>query len=245
MKTIDFRIREGKHRSRPFVIKFFRGYGVYRFKVRFTEEMWHAKNEIPHPGVNKLFGYSLPFHGEKTLGKIPFIKNWVNSWLVGWRPGAFGKFVLFKYMDIKGVETRTPITTVDFKEYEIELGIFKYTKWICVNNVEVAREAFKSPGWGFFLKPYFGGQSVSLRDMIVRISSTFKPVMVLLLVAMLSCKPICRDVVVDYYDKDTVLKNHYEVNLCGVDLEYLEGTPQDYFLYQVKPDTLYRSWRYK
>lgn len=249
MKEIEFFTKEGKHRSKPLFLRWFRGYGSYSFIVRLHDSMWYPPDDVKPSGINKLFGYALPFHGEKILGKIPLIKKLVNSYLVGWKPQREENyFSLFIYFDIAGKEYKELIMrdTWANRDYSVDLHIFKKHKRVIIDGDIKDYQHFYTPPFGYFLKPYFGGKARAPWNMKTIISGRFRPLYPFLLLLLLSfCKPTCRDVVIDYYDKDTSHFAREEQTLCGTDLELLEGTPSDFFLYTIKPDTVYRSWRYQ
>ena len=79
-----YKIKKGKHRSKPLRPFFWFGSKRINLKIKFSKDCWYKQSILEHSGINKLYGLTYFLHGEKTFGKT-FLKKYVNSLLIGWR----------------------------------------------------------------------------------------------------------------------------------------------------------------
>jgi hypothetical protein len=170
---MDFLIKENRHFSKPRIIKFWRGRINTTYVIQFEPNCEY--NTFKYPGINKLMGFSFFLHGEKTFGKIPIIKNWVNSILVGYKsvPGC-NKMALYIYKDHKGVETRKFMTTVEIgKPFTVQFKIFNHLLQVDIVNTDNLLFRYRgiksSILWGYRLQPYFGGKRKAPHNMNIMI----------------------------------------------------------------------------
>lgn len=109
-----------------------------------------------------MLGLSFGIHAEKPFGKIPLVKNLVNSIVIGWKPNSNCKnlFDLYIITDNRGVEVRYPwimATTANKVNYgrierwggEIYIQLNGLGQTFKLNDI----------GFGYYLDFYHGGKS--------------------------------------------------------------------------------------
>ena len=164
-----YNIRKGKHSSKPRILKLWAGNTAHSFKFRFNSTMWHEANAIPIDGISKACGVAFGTHAENPLNKIPYVRNLINSVVIGWKPNYNFKnqFELYIISDSRGVEVRTkyfesiPIDKiVDIKVVKINKNLVVVT----IDKVGIPVNLNALP-FGYYLGFYYGGQSEAPQDM--------------------------------------------------------------------------------
>jgi len=113
MKTGIYTVKKGDHKfkGQGTHINFFKGAINFNIVLNFDNSCMYEPSELPHSGVNKLFGFTRICHHEDFLGKLPYIKKYINSWLIGWQVKKYDdrfRIGLYRYFDCLGVETIDP-----------------------------------------------------------------------------------------------------------------------------------------
>ena len=172
-----FEIKKGHHRSSGHFIRPTVGKFNHDFAIMFDPTCWYDYRKLEHQGINKLIGFSRFIHAEKPFGKIPVVKNFVNSYIVGWRPELSGGIRLYKYWDYRGVEHREQSnvvipTSVTYSIFFRE-NVYKGNRIISVSGEDMKDLGFydvpKILRVGYWLFPYHGGKSPALQDMKIHI----------------------------------------------------------------------------
>ena len=175
-----YKIKKGKHYSRPRRLRFWSGTSLNIYYITFFKECWYDTSKTDSPrGINKLFGIAYCLHGDKTFGRILWIKYLVNSALLGWKPAfATGRFHLYKYGDIKGKEFREILQSIVEVElpFRVEMWVSKrFVNFVITTTlldetiVESVQFSKVKLLFGYYLKPYFGGKSKAPWDMEITI----------------------------------------------------------------------------
>jgi hypothetical protein len=166
---MKYTIKKGKHTSRPRLIKFWLGKKEHKFQFVLDESCWHKEIDISTPGINKVCGVSFAIHAENPFGKIPIIKNLVNSVVVGWRPNYKFRnvFELYIISDSRGIEVRTKYFD-NIKAGEIvNVNVTKINKKLVnvnINGVGIVKN-LNVLSFGYYLGFYFGGKSTTPHNM--------------------------------------------------------------------------------
>lgn len=166
----EYKIKKGKHSSRPRLIKPWIGRKEFNFKFKLHKNCWYPSNYVDISGISKICGISLCIHNENPLNKISFIRPFINSIIVGWMPdfNNKNKFILFIINDDRGKETRPQwigpkinaeelinVNIIRNKEY-VKLTINGISKFYYINT--------KIP-FGYYLGFYHGGYDVAYHNM--------------------------------------------------------------------------------
>jgi len=183
MKSPLYIIRKGKHKSK-WCPKFFLSWRKITLTFSFDQSCFYDRETIP--GVNKLFGLALPFHGEKTLMYFPkfireYLSRFVNSVVIGWKPNENNTyFELYKYWDNHGVEKRELMTDgINALKFFIDTTYqLEITNYLDVNKIYIQVKGqeyqviVKKPPlkMGYFLYFYFGGKFRAPHQMFVNMS---------------------------------------------------------------------------
>ncbi len=172
----EFIVVKGKHKCKPRPIRLW--CNKKKFTFYFTiKKGWYRKDEIKHSGVSKLGGVAYGIHAEKPFGKIPIIKNLVNSTIVGSRPDftRHNRFNIYLINDNRGVETRPLIYNVAMHE-EFKVTFFREKGRVrVVINDRIHNIYPMNPlPFGYYLHTYFGGKSPAVRDFIVKLKRLVK-----------------------------------------------------------------------
>jgi len=144
--------------------------------VNFFQSCIYKEDDVKHTGINKIFGITNGFHGEKIIGKI--CPTLVNSFLIGWQPSfdinrkynnldPNNRIDIFLVTDHNGVEERKKIaklplntsTTISIINKENINNTLEYK--IIFDSISISSYFHISYNTklGYYLYPYFGGKS--------------------------------------------------------------------------------------
>jgi hypothetical protein len=164
-----YTIAKGKHTSTPRVLKFWRGKKSFNFSFSLDSNCWYPANTIEHEGISKICGVSFGIHAENPFGKIPIIKNLVNSVVIGWRPNYNVKdsFTLYIINDNKGVETRLEWPIPIFSEQDVNVTVSRRGEYVVINIDKIGKlyKINSKIGFGYYLGFYHGGKSTAPQTM--------------------------------------------------------------------------------
>ncbi len=173
----NYKINKGEHVSKPRVKKLWFGKDEFAFTFVLGEDCWYPEGSIEHDGINKVCGVSFGIHAEQPFGKIPFLKEFVNSVVVGWRPDYNIKnaFRINIINDNRGVETRPsfPISVVAGKTNTVRIKRYRGAIHLSINGVG-KYYYMNTPSFGYYLGFYHGGKSPAPQVMNAKISWTNK-----------------------------------------------------------------------
>jgi hypothetical protein len=178
MKYHWFKINKNKHYSTlldGFKPLFYIGKINKYFEITFNNTCIYDESKLPHSGINKLIGFTRIHHQEK----LPILKKYCNSWLLGWRcvyENDIPKLKLYSYYDINGKEFKTELTGEYRFDIPIIINVSENNQFV-VWNIEQGLKSItvfqpihlKYPKLGYKLYPYFGGKSVAPHDMYISI----------------------------------------------------------------------------
>jgi len=184
---MEFKLRKNKHRIKGFYFKYYNG-DNFMFESAFSKNCWYSKEEVKEPeDKNKLFGVCLGFNCApkriKPANWISFAPWHWNSIRLAWRPDFKNKNIINVYPYIYDAALRiTPPKLFSVKvEEKFLIGIESFSSRLSTeykfhayaNNKkymdEYCFEYLVNPT-GFFIPPYFGGNNVSPRDMVISIN---------------------------------------------------------------------------
>lgn len=155
----EYTIKRNKHTSRPRLIRPYIFRKGIEFEFVLDKSNWYPS--IEHDGINKICGISFGIHAEQPFGKIPIIKNLVNSCIVGWRPDFDneGWFRINIINDNRGVETR-PLWLMRVKADEVNKVRIEKTDGGCFLTLNDGIRFFpmNTPNFGYLLGYYHGGK---------------------------------------------------------------------------------------
>lgn len=187
-ETISYYIDKGKHYSVCLgkCTKLHINKHYFKFSTALKELHYYNEDDVEHTGINKLFGISNIFHGEKILGKIPLVNKLVNSCLLGWQPNfrIGNNMNIYLYGDEKGTEFKELLTSVTLptevvleitrtKNSAIDIDIQLLSKKeIFTYNYEM--DFGTGIKLGYILKPYFGGKSLAPKDFMFDVELTIE-----------------------------------------------------------------------
>jgi hypothetical protein len=164
-----YTIEKNKHKSTPRVFKLWLGRKKFNFKFSLSNNCWYPKDSIEYEGISKICGVSFGIHTENPFGKIPIIKNLVNSVVIGWVPKYDNKncYSLYIINDNKGVETRLEWPIPTFSDQDNEVIIERRGKYVVViiNKVGKLYNINSKYGFGYYLGFYHGGKSTAPQTM--------------------------------------------------------------------------------
>lgn len=160
-------INKNKHHSKDRELdiilynnKFIKAYYIKFKKVGF----------IKGNGINKLIGYSNIIHAEKPFGKIPIVKNYVNSLIIGWKYNpSTDKVDIYNYTDERGVEKREKLNISIAVNKGFFVSFYFLDGMLCydiivpnfdlgINEYQTHKIRLTKPRIGYRLFPYFGGK---------------------------------------------------------------------------------------
>jgi hypothetical protein len=171
MKT--YTIHKGKHSSKPRILKAWLNRNTFEFEFILSHNCWYPEGSIEHDGINKVCGVSFGIHAEKPFGKIPLVKNLVNSIIVGWRPNYECKnlFRVNIINDNRGVETRPLWIDGVIAEKKNKVTITRVKKGVNIKINGLSKFfPMNSLPFGYILGFYHGGKSPAPQDMSAKIS---------------------------------------------------------------------------
>ena len=170
-----YTIKKGRHRARPIWPRFWRGKKgktVRIYKITLHEDCWYSQDQVVNSGVNKAFGLSFFLHGERFWGKIPFLRKYINSAMVGWKSSLQpGRFMLYSYTDKAGKETRDPTGLNAEVEvpFLVKFTIMRRILQVSIGENIIYQGQKPNIGFGYILKPYFGGDDKAYHTMHVTV----------------------------------------------------------------------------
>ena len=162
-----YTIKKGRHYSTP------RRFGMwvckreFNFKFMLFESCWYPNGSIPIEGISKIVGVSFGIHAEKPFGKIPVVREFVNSCVLGFEPcyEHRNKFKLYAINDNRGVETRPFFRMIEAKKlYECKIKIVEGGVEMSIENSKI-KLPMNTWKFGYHLGFYHGGRSVAPQDM--------------------------------------------------------------------------------
>jgi hypothetical protein len=173
MKLISkrFLVKAGNHKPTIIPIKLWWGNKEFHFESTIIEG-WYKPEELNDvDGVSKIRGVTFGIHAEKPFGKIPIIKNLVNSFTIGCKPNIKeGVWDIYYRIDQRGVESQFKVMTVKnymtFKtKIKVTKGFIEVTSGTTYFTTPMVIK-MNTPRFGYLLNTYFGGKSVAPKDFI-------------------------------------------------------------------------------
>lgn len=161
-----YKIRKGKHSSRPRLIKFWRNKKEFNFSFILTTSCWYPEEIVNTSGISKIGGVSFGIHAEDLgfLNKI-IPRRWINSLVIGWQPDKeFGVFNLFAINDNEGEETRPNLNYKIRAGQKINVRITNYNKFVLLHiNGKLVKTVFLNGNinFGYYLGFYHGGKDAA------------------------------------------------------------------------------------
>lgn len=163
MRWKEYKIKEGRHRSRFFDFIPHFGKKYIAKDVIFKDTCLYNFGTVDQFDVNKLFGLSLGLHHK-------------NSARFGWRPSDTlkGGIEISAYTYLNGERFYMPLASIKTNEqYCMELtvapGFYKF-KITNSSNVIICDQKISRPEairWGYLLFPYFGGNRTAPRTLSI------------------------------------------------------------------------------
>lgn len=170
-----FKIKKGKHKSKPALLKFWLNKKVFNFDFELDTSCWYPKKQVQHSGISKICGVSFGTHAENLgfLNKI-FPRALINSVVIGWMPDHDQKnrFNLYLINDNRGVETRPqlPISIVAGQNVRVRIERGNSGATVTVNGQTQFIELNGRVPFGYYLKFYHGGKDAAYWDMYAKMN---------------------------------------------------------------------------
>jgi hypothetical protein len=163
-------VRKGHHKSR-WIPKFWFNKKIFNFSFSIEKGWYSAANE-EDTGISKIFGVASSIHAERFIGKIPIIKNLVNSIVIGWYPSLKeGKYDIYIISDNKGIEKRNIVLScVEGETVKVRIKFNSIHAYVTFNDIYTIPILCKYNRIGYYLFPYFGGKNKAYTDYIVNLT---------------------------------------------------------------------------
>jgi hypothetical protein len=162
--TIKYKIHKCCHYSCPPYPLLHYNLNEVRYKIKFDEACWYPREKVEYTGVNKLcgLGFGLNHHS--------------NSIRIGWQPDFENVNVILLYAywydsEGEGDYQKEYICSVQPSvEFSAGIKLLEDKYEVSVNEYMVSvPNNFKDKNWGFYLRPYFGGNSKAPENMVIEI----------------------------------------------------------------------------
>lgn len=173
MKVIEVKyfVAKGKHKANPRPKHFW--FNKRTFDIELSiDSGWYREDELNDvDGVSKIKGITFGIHFEKPLGKVPIIKNLINSILIGCKASIVeGVWELWVRGDNRGKEFQYKVGHVEQgKRFKVIFTRRKgYVNMLLILPNMTTNHKFEmnTLPFGYLLNTYFGGRSYAVRNFV-------------------------------------------------------------------------------
>ncbi len=181
MRTIiaKYFIPKGSHKATDRNISFW----TFNKEIEIEFEIesgWYRKDELNNKeGVSKIKGFSMGIHAEKPFGKIPIIKQLVNSMLIGCKAAPEDNvWEIWVRGDSKGKEFQYKVGHLQEGRKAKAIFILRkgYVNFLLFLPTMTTNHRFEmnTIPFGYLLGSYFGGHSVAVRNFVTYTKTILK-----------------------------------------------------------------------